>query len=1013
MKYCCNILFLLFLFIAHIVVAQQTYEFGSPNVCNITAAEYGGEEQNFNFIQDEKGVLYVANTIGFLEFNGVSWRHFKPENDGVPISFAKDENGRIYSGGTGFIGYLDQDENGQTKLNQLNHLLPKDFVLEFVWNTLSKDGNVYFQNLKNVIVYNGEKLHVIDSEHYISNIYHMNNTIFVDTVHGIYTIENNELVFIEGTEFFGSADVRGMLGVDKNNFTAFTNEHGISHFKNGKIETLTNEVSDFILKNKVYSSKKLSDGSIALNTISAGTLLINEKFEPVYSIQKSGGLVYNLVRGIYQDYNNALWFATDKGISKVNYPIANTFYKHYKKGIGTVQKIVRHKDKLYIASTNGTYELIPTTKEKLTTNAPYATYKMIGDTNRNSFAITSFQNKLIYGGLGTTVSDDGNTKVEINKNSARKFYASKAYKNTLFMGCKSGCEILHYEDGKLKKQTKIEGIDVQIRGIVEDSLHNLWLTTMTEGIYKVQFNDTLGVKNIQHYDLEDGLPSMRDNLAYEIDTNDIIFTTHKGFYKYDITTDKFIPSDRFGNAYAGTDEFVYAFYYVNPEKAWIHSYRKRETALYTVNESKKDTLLYDDYKEFGHIPMYYIYDDAETPITWLGGTDLVRHDESINTKKVSAKYHAVISKAIVGTDSLLISGHHFDSEKTLELTPDYKDIRFEVGATDYQNFTKNEFQYFLEGYDQKWSEWNQEAFKIYTNLSSGSYTFKVRAKNVKNQLSETSVFQFEILPKWYEQLWFLLLVLLAGIIGIVYVTNFFSKRKFVKRVHELELKQQFESEKKQAVIQEQERGIKAMIQAQENERGRIARDLHDGVVQQIGSVILKARNFIEKTETKDQKEAETFLEELETSNQDLRNISHQMMPRALSDLGIIPALEDMLENSLAYANIKHQFEHFNINERLPERIEVSIYRITQELINNIIKHSKAQNVNVQLFKSDANIILIVEDDGVGMHASKSEKGIGLLNISSRVDMIHGTVNFEPSPNSGTLVTIKIPFSNVN
>jgi len=259
----------------------------------------------------------------------------------------------------------------------------------------------------------------------------------------------------------------------------------------------------------------------------------------------------------------------------------------------------------------------------------------------------------------------------------------------------------------------------------------------------------------------------------------------------------------------------------------------------------------------------------------------------------------------------------------------------------------------------------------------------------------------------------LLVLIFIGILGITYITNFFSKRKFVKKVHELELKQQFESEKNQAVIQEQERGIKAMIQAQENERGRIARDLHDGVVQQIGSVILKARNFIEKTKKENQEEAKTFLEELETSNQDLRNISHQMMPRALKDLGIIPALEDMIDNSLTYRNIKYQFEHFNINERLPEKIEISIYRITQELINNIIKHSNANNVNVQLFKSDASIILIVEDDGIGMKASKSGKGIGLLNISSRVDMIDGTVNFEPSPNSGTLVTVKIPLPNVN
>ena len=213
----------------------------------------------------------------------------------------------------------------------------------------------------------------------------------------------------------------------------------------------------------------------------------------------------------------------------------------------------------------------------------------------------------------------------------------------------------------------------------------------------------------------------------------------------------------------------------------------------------------------------------------------------------------------------------------------------------------------------------------------------------------------------------------------------------------------FEEKSKQ-----KELGLEAVLEAQETERSRIARELHDGVVQQIGSVILKSRNMLSKLNLLDTKESQELLKSLENSNKDLRNISHQMMPRALKELGIIAALNDLLEGSLSLSNIEFNLEHFNIEERLPQKIEITIYRIIQELINNIIKHSQATEVNVQLFTTSNAVVLIVEDNGVGFSSNKNKNGVGLLNISSRLNMVKGAVNFEPSPKSGTLVTIKIP-----
>ncbi|NQX98436.1 MAG: sensor histidine kinase [Flavobacteriales bacterium] len=206
-------------------------------------------------------------------------------------------------------------------------------------------------------------------------------------------------------------------------------------------------------------------------------------------------------------------------------------------------------------------------------------------------------------------------------------------------------------------------------------------------------------------------------------------------------------------------------------------------------------------------------------------------------------------------------------------------------------------------------------------------------------------------------------------------------------------------------IEEQQKGLAAVIQIQEEERKRIAKDLHDGIIQQLSGLKLGLQKIFTNKETK---KTNKVIKILDDSAQELRELSQKMMPRSLSELGLIPALEDMLDNSLGNTSINFQFEHFGITERFKENVEIAIYRVAQELINNVIKHSKANKVNVQLFKTNNNIILMVEDNGTGLNTSAQKKGIGLMNIASRLDTINGNLNFEPSPKSGTLATVKIP-----
>ena len=286
--------------------------------------------------------------------------------------------------------------------------------------------------------------------------------------------------------------------------------------------------------------------------------------------------------------------------------------------------------------------------------------------------------------------------------------------------------------------------------------------------------------------------------------------------------------------------------------------------------------------------------------------------------------------------------------------------------------------------------------QINFNLAYGSNTFQVKITDMVHKSFSIHKYTFyRAIPVWKKP-WFIIFIIVIIIhlmMGLASFIGFLRTRK--------------ENKHAKIRIEEQQKGLKAVIQAQEDERKRIAKDLHDGIVQQLGGLKLGLQKIFSD---KQNEETMKIVNILDNSAQELRELSHKMMPRSLGELGLIPALNDMLENSLGHTNIKYKFEHFGINNRFNENIEIAIFRIAQELVNNIIKHSQADKANIQLINTAGFILLIVEDNGKGMNLSNHKNGIGLMNISSRLDTIKGKVSYEQSPESGTLATVKIPIS---
>ena len=338
------------------------------------------------------------------------------------------------------------------------------------------------------------------------------------------------------------------------------------------------------------------------------------------------------------------------------------------------------------------------------------------------------------------------------------------------------------------------------------------------------------------------------------------------------------------------------------------------------------------------------------------------------------------------------NGVLLNTEKTINLNFDHAEINLKIQLISISDMNLYNVEIGIDSVQYPVDYPQQINFSV----PYGKSIIQVKITDKVHQISSTSNYRiYKVLPFW-KRLWFwlvsiILLVLL--IVGFVSFIGFIKSRK--------------QNQLARIRIETQQQGLAAVIKAQEDERKRIAKDLHDGIVQQLGGLKMGLQKIFSGKETDETRKVVKVLDE---STQELRELSHKMMPRSLGELGLIPALADMLENSLGNSLIQYQFEHFGIIKRFTENIEITIYRITQELINNVIKHSGANKVNVQLFKLKGYLILIVEDNGKGMNTTKQKNGIGLLNISSRLDTINGKVSFEPSPESGTLATVKIPLS---
>lgn len=352
---------------------------------------------------------------------------------------------------------------------------------------------------------------------------------------------------------------------------------------------------------------------------------------------------------------------------------------------------------------------------------------------------------------------------------------------------------------------------------------------------------------------------------------------------------------------------------------------------------------------------------------------------------------ALLLQQVRINDTAAVSLHNPADLQRINLPYNQNTVSFQFAVIDYNNPRGCKYLYKLAGYDKDWILSGNKSMIRYANLPSGNYVLNVKAVNAEGIASE-KIYTLDIAVQtpWYQTWWFrTLVILLTGILVWYLIKNYYSKK--------LE-KQRQELEKQHAV---------------EQERTRMARELHDGLGSMLSGIkhSFSALNNEMDLGPQQQVKFNSNIENLNETISELRNISHSLASDGLLKHGLETTLKDYCINISRTGTLNIAFKAIDTeNMLLTENQAFNIFRIVQELLQNIIKHAGAKQVIVQLSYNARMIYLAVEDDGHGFSedAASQGKGMGLKNIETRVQLLNGQLDIKSEKSNGTSVLIEIP-----
>jgi len=376
------------------------------------------------------------------------------------------------------------------------------------------------------------------------------------------------------------------------------------------------------------------------------------------------------------------------------------------------------------------------------------------------------------------------------------------------------------------------------------------------------------------------------------------------------------------------------------------------------------------------------------------------------------------------SQSLLAVGNAYQLKKNPKLSIDYlrqsHRLTLPTNAPQFRDIYKTMAAAFFdqESYDSAYIYVNkfvalndslQNADQLETtNRLSRQYESQKKDEKIQELSQEKNSAEFSV-RKQRNLLISALIGFLAILAGTYFIIRFFQKqistRELINRQNEKINKQKITELENNMKIE----SMHAMIEGQEAERERVAKDLHDSLGGLLSTVKLQFDSLENKLDGVSKfKNYQNANRLLDTACQEVRDIARNMQPSSLVNLGLVAAVRDLINRIDDPDQRTIDFQHYGLDHKLENTVALTVYRLVQELLNNSIKHSKAKEILIQLTREESEFIIMVEDDGVGFDIEGVEKGMGTENILSRVNYLKGDLSVHSEKGKGTTTLVTVP-----
>lgn len=787
---------------------SKNIEKGFVPIRNYSSLEYSARPQNWALVRDQRGLMYVGNNEGILEYDGNKWRLIKTPNEEKVRSLAIDSSGIIYVGTNGDIGYLSPDSAGKLQyrslLNKISHQKNKNFG--DVWRTMVTNDGVYYQSSDIIFLLHDDtiKTWIAEKDKSFHLMFHANETVYVrQRGVGLKKMIDGQLVVVQGGEVFPEEKIYFMTdfyheGNDKEPrillntrsqglFTMYPtpvdyypkDRHTPEH--RNKIVPFKTDIDEFLIENLIYNGIRLQDRTFSIGTLGDGLVVLDQTGKLESVLNKSTGLQDGTIYSQYMDDRGMLWLALANGVSKVdiNSPITN-FDDH--SGLeGHIQDITRTDDIIYVASLLGVYYM-PTLKNKLNDpdidhvklEAYEPRFNKIPDLTTECWDLLTYKDGrkellLIASNTGIYQIDKGELSQVVTYDTWI-MHRSKSDPSRVFLGTSSGLASIYNKNGKWIDEGLIDGVEDEIQNIFEDKGGSVWLSGMN-AFYRMKVlafkNDKIDEIELTAFDSTCGMPI--GYISMQPLGNKLLFAS-EGVFTYNTLKNKFESSELLGNNFQGREYGIHRMSIDHTGNMWMVAYTSADTKI-SIGYVKPAELdeegnaaewVRTPFRGISNEIKHSIFHD-EDGVTWLGGPEgLFRYDSKV-AKDYEREYYALIRRVRVGTDSVVFWGAHYDGGGAVTLQQpasqvpvlpyDLNSIEFEFSAANFQSGAKVKMSYYLEGFDRSWSEWSEEAKKEYTNLPEKEYIFRVKAVDTFNHESIQATYAFTIEPPWHRTIW--------------------------------------------------------------------------------------------------------------------------------------------------------------------------------------------------------------------------------------------------------------------